>query len=594
MARINVVYWNVQDFGQISVPFREAAGPRCTFMSAVALGSQADVLFVMELKRGAIFNGHLDTLHRALQALPPPRNNWYFDWVKGSLSWYGHAPFATAGDLDWDAGHHEGYAVFWNLNIAKFGVTPPPPLGPPNALVPNQQSDTVRGGPPLPAGHVPPGGITVGAEPAYVIPTGSAMPGHPASTAPVLVNSGTVLPQNTIIGPAGIWLNGVNFGGQPVVVVPGNHLVEDAFTLPAPGTVVVHERAVSLVVDGRRNDRPDQDGDTSYFTHPFTPGVPHDWRTLTFTQGSKRAPEVQGSRRPAFITLDVPSGGAGAAQRLIPVIAYHSPASRVSAAGGMQRASFSRPMYQAWDAGAPTPGWIDNDRAVLGGDFNLELSTRHYAYRSFTDPFARGGANCQPRVNTVPPPSPELNPVNRTMTKLRSRRPPRIPFVARNTDNFRTLAIDNAFHRGFPGAAAPVPAPAPVYDLMRAVAAQAGAFDIPDRFVEPFADIPALTAYWDQAWGLPSTHPLLPLQKVMNVRNFVIDLAAGAFTERVRDEQPKQGETEQERQEREERKRQREEDEENDPAWNPAARRAAEFVHLCVSDHLPVLFTMSL
>ncbi len=94
------------------------------------------------------------------------------------------------------------------------------------------------------------------------------------------------------------------------------------------------------------------------------------------------------------------------------------------------------------------------------------------------------------------------------------------------------------------------------------MSAAAGPFNLPMASIMAYINVPVFNAHWNIAWGLaPGPGPATP--SIQNIGNFVLNLGAGWFAGG------------------------------GAPA-NPPARRAAEFVHLCVSDHLPVVFTMNL
>lgn len=599
MPTINVVYWNLQNYGQTPA-YKSNYGPLVDFIAQTVDRLQADILFIQELKQAAIAGSQLQRLMEALWNLPAPRNNWQYEWIKGSIDTDGGAaaPWATSADLDWDAAHYEGYAVFWNQNIAKFRVNAAPPVAPPGGggAVANTQSETVRtrgdvtfGAPPVTVPlwglAVPAGGLVAPANPAYSLPAGTnAPPGAGINNAgggvvvgpggvlgaPANVNGGTVLPQGTVIGAGGVQLTAM-YGGRAPVVVPGNYTLTEALTLPAPGTVLLPEHALSLVLTGRDTtggaaNPSTLNGNIAAATANFNPGGVTNWRYLYFTRGAGMPASMRGCRRPAYITIDVNrAGGPAAAQRLVPLIAYHAPSAAPASSSGMQRAAYSRPLYQAWDPGAGA--WINNARAVLGGDMNVALDSVAYAYNAFTNGFGGGGANCQIRAAAPapPPPPPSTradNPLNKTTAQVNNPPVGGVPIVNAATNAYRKLAIDNVFYRGFAAAQAPAPAPSAVYDLLPAVTNAAGAFNLPTAPIISYGNLPVFNQHWNIAWGLAAPPgPATP--NIQNITNFVFDLAAGAFVG-------------------------------GGGPGNPPARRAAEFVHLCVSDHLPVAFTMNL
>ena len=479
MPTVNIVFWNIENFGTLP-RYKQNYNALATCVARVVAQAQADILFVQEVKPGAIGFQHLQLLLQQLRTLPPPMNNWYYDWIKGALLGpaTAHAPWATSAGLDWDAAHYEGYAVFWNQNLAKFGihVAPPVPGGPPV----NTQSETVRtigtvvfgvGPVPLWGIAVPVGGHVVPANPAYIIPANTvAGPGGitsggvpvvaagAAALANIPVNGGTAVPAGTTVGVGGIMLNTLYEGLNPVVV-PAGFVLTDPLTLPPPGSTVVPEHALSLVMEGRDTNVgvPGSDntgvGDISGVTAPFVPGGANNWRRLTFTRGAGHPASLFGTRRPAFVTLDVNiAGAAPPAQRLIPVICYHAPSANPASGAGLQRAAYSRPMYQAYDPAAGA--WVDCQRSVLGTDCNVPIDSVAYAYNALTNAFAAGGANCQIRVaNPAPPGGTRAdNPLNKSTVQLRN--PPPMGGGAINspfTNAYRFFAIDNVLLPGIRG-----------------------------------------------------------------------------------------------------------------------------------------------
>ncbi|HEX6292729.1 MAG TPA: hypothetical protein VFZ66_26330 [Herpetosiphonaceae bacterium] len=604
MPTINVLYWNIQNFGIMpGSGYKNSYDPLCGFIAAVADLVQADIICIQELRQAAILNNDLQRLQRELCALPAPRNNWYYDWIKGAVGTDGAvavAPFNLAAHLDWDSAHYEGYAIFWNQNLAKFKVQASPPITTPAGGGPfaNSQSQTVRGrgsvvfgappAVPLFGIGVPAGGIVVPPNPAFTLPVGTTAPGgaginNGGPMGPVVlaagavlgaaanVNGGTVLPVGTLIGAAGVQLTAPFMNINPVVI-PGNYTLTEPLTLPAPGSVVVPEYGLSLVLMGRDTrgggvNPATLNGDVSGATANFNPAAAHPWQYLYFTRGAGMPAAMRGCRRPSYITIDVNRNPpVAAAQRLVPVIMYHAPSAAPASSSGMQRAAYSRELYQAYDPGAA--GWINNTFAVLGGDFNVATDSVAYAYNAFLQGFGLGGANCVARVyNAAPAPTPAIpaptradNVLNKSTAQVNNPPVGGGPVINAATNAYRLLAIDNVFYRGFGGGLAPAPVPAGIYDLLTAVTGAAAAFNMPAASIMPFANIPIFNQHWNIAWGLaPGPGPATP--NIQSINNFVFDLGGGLFA---------------------------------GAGAVPPARRAAEFVHLCVSDHLPVLFTMNL
>ena len=593
MPPLTAVFWNIQNFGATG-HFKANYSPLAHLVAQVMQATRADVLFVQELEAPAIAHGHLELLQHTLNKLPAPQDNWYFEWIMGAVDWRGGArrPWERQADLHWDRGHHEGYAVFWNQNLAKFRVVRPPPRAP---GLPNRQSQVVRTRGLVPGSlgttyglQVPTGGIAVPPDPAYRIPAGTYTPaaiqdggpsgggsvvvgGRSTTPAPIVVHSGTVLPPGLRVGDGGVRLTAATHNLEPVVV-PGRFELTDELALPAPGHIVVPDHALSLVLTGRdtrvRGRISSAVGDIGS-PPAFTGGATTEWQLLYFTQGEQGIASFSGPRRPAFITIEA-NGVSLREDRLIPLIAYHAPSAEPAASGGMLRASWSRPLYQAFDHDAPTGDeWVDTSRAVIGGDFNAGLDHDAYPYAAFTRPIERQGAGCVAGVDAPAPPPPVPptgnpptqadNPLNKTVVQLRE------GFIALGPEivvaelaGYRRRAIDNVFHRGFYDS--PAAGVAPVHDLLPAVSGFPGG--IPRWLIRLFIDLPVFDAiWWAQELEEPLPTPAPPV--VRDAARFVDDLSRGAF-------------------------------EGWGPGVDPAARRAAEFVRLCVSDHQPIVFTADL
>ncbi|MBI1298837.1 hypothetical protein GC175_28220 [bacterium] len=624
MPTINVLYWNLQDFGNDPQGYKGNYAPLCDFITAVTALAQADIICIQELKQPAINQGYLQLLHRALNSLGAPRNNWYYDWIKGAIrddnDAFGNplavSPYATANDLAWDVAHHEGYALFWNQNIAKFMMQAAAPVAPtatPLILTPNTQSGWVRTIANNPAAGVfygiavPAGGISVpimGGS--YILPTGTMAPAGTAimsggmvvlaagatSGGQIMLNPGDVIPAGTTIGAGGIELNDpvyAGFYGLNPVVVPGNFQLTDPLTLPAGGGLVVPQHSLSLVLTGRAVAN---NGNSVN----FDPMGPNTWPYLDFTRSAAHVAAFAGPRRPAFCTIDVnrqnPVIGPahGPADKLVPIIMYHAPSALAAATAGMSQASTSRPLYQAFDSNANT--WINNTHAVLGGDFNAPLTPGVGAYADFTNPFGPtpgdgSGANCNTRVNHPAPAMPmgampRDNPLNKSTVQLRtSPVGGGVPINTINPNDYRRLAIDNVFYRGFAPAQAPaIPGNNELYDLLLAVtnAAVVGA-NIPPAFIFNFLSTGTLNnnlPAYNHAIGQGPPVPAPPATPgILNINASLTNMLLHGFFA----DPPLPGVV----------------------AWPaafgmvpPPARRAAEFIRLCVSDHLPVIFQMIL
>ena len=632
-TNIKVLFWNVEDFGDGKSGRRGNYVPLCNFIAQVVRNVDADVLCLMELKISAIFLGHLDQLHRSLlnaYNLGGQTCDWYCDWVPGSLvvaAW--PAPYSPNNVNFTGQGRNEGYAVFWKQNIDKFvmqqadwiiGANATPPGHAVGANVPNIQSNGLRvrnnagGISPLPANVLIPGGANQ-----YFLPPGStvAAPGVlrpgvgaivPAGvTAGNNLNGGDVVSLGTQIGPAGITLNTPVMGVNPIVV-PGTYTLSTHLALTAAGSPLLSQHVLGLILSCKQ--MLPGGGVANY-----APGGINNWELGQFP-ATAGAMLWTGSRRPAFCTIKTNNPAVPAAQRLVPITFYHAPLS--APAWAMGRCSIGQPLYEAMDQGAPP--YIHNTRAITGGDFNERLDPNAFPYQVFTNSFANNGAGCENavagtqniRVNQGPPGPPPAtfppqgvpptnadNPRNKTTVQLRHPIVPHpgmpsLPVLSSQFRHYRRSAIDNVFYRGFTAAQAPrlqfraVPLAGgaqdvwgdDVYDLVRAVCREIPAYAgpgaaAPNNFFIPPAIINAFNAV--PVWGLLGIAPA-GLDQVLNPLQLLADINLGIFLT------PWGG----------------------DPLAPPLVyanppvppgvvtrqRRAAEFIKLFVSDHLPVIFRM--
>ena len=629
MPNIKAIYWNIENFGSYSRR-RDDYIPLCNFIAQVTINVDADILCIMEVKEYSM--NRLGKLQRALinaHFAAGRRCEWYFDFVPGSINFNAAmAPYNPNNAGFSDQGRREGYAVFWKQNIDKFIMqradpivlanTQPPNQGPAGpGSVPNIQSSTVRAryvlaplvGPLLADIVVPPGGAAQ-----YTLPQGTnvAAPGIsragvaivPAgvTAASVPLLGGDTISNNTQIGPNGVRLTSLVHGVTPIVI-PGGHTMSTALTLPLAGVTLVPQHVLSLVMTCRQY----LPGGPA----PYNPAGVNHWELGRFpaTVGTLL---WGGSRRPAVCTIKTNTPGP-IAQQLMPIIFYHAPLSAPMVA--MRRCSLSQQLFEAWTPGG-APGYAHNLRAVVGGDFNERLDPTAGCYTAFTDTFALNGAGCNDAGNqniranqpapafapAFPPPGAHLteadNPVNKSSVQLRH---PvvgaNLPVLSTDFDSYRRMAIDNIFYRGFTAAEAPrfefratlaggvqQQFNADIYDLVRAVsetipggavAAPMGAppdnFFIPPAVLNQFANVLAFARFLNNL-ATPE------LDQVENPAELITDLITGVFqTPPGGDPQAGPGPY-------------------AGPAPLPAditpERRAAEFVKLFVSDHLPVIFEM--
>jgi hypothetical protein len=580
MPAIRVMFWNIQNFGEEAGGYR-ARQSRIHFIARTIGQYGADIVCIQELKANAIANYYLQTLQQELNMLPAPFNNWYYDWIKGSLAAGGghpaNYPFNTAADLNWDAGHHEGYAVFWNQNIAKFTVQPAPPIQVPGGMaVANTQSEDCRmqgrvgfGAPPvwmpLP-GLATPGGVVAPGAPPYIVPAGTTIPGHGVVGAATPTAAGTVLPVGTTVGPGGITTS-VAVNNVNPVVVPAGYALTDALTLPAVGAVLVPQNALSLAMFGRDSSNPLDpnhtpttfNGNTAAVTDNFLPGGGNIWNWTYFTQGVGGPATRTGARRPAYLTIKVNRPGfPAAADQLVPIIVYHAPSAAPASNSGMQRSAYIQPMYQAYDSVAGA--WVNCNNALNGGDYNVINGDVAYPYQAFTGGFGGGGvgggANCTMAVANPAPHGGIMgnNPLNKSIIALTNGVAGPWRYSANRVD-FRSMAIDNIFYRGLGTGmvgGGVVGAGTLLLDML--TASSVGGV-LTGAAIQNCLNTPNMVNVQTAVYV---HHAAAPQPNMVDSTTTLHDMNAGAFGT-----QP------------------------DYTAQNTGARRAAEFYNLFISDHLP-------
>lgn len=637
MPNIKVIYWNVQNFGDAH-PCRGNYVPLCNFIAEVVRNVDADILCLMELRVSALMgrvNLLLASLINAHAAAGTPCD-WYFDFVRGSVVYNAGGPAYSPNRVDFTGqGRMEGYAIFWKQNIDKFIMQRADPIDLATAtpaghggvgVVPNTQSGGVRarnnmgwiGALPLdvnvPAGvnqYTLPAGTNVLA-PGVLRPGTGIVVGPGVTAGPMLLNAGDVISLGTQIGPAGVTLNTPVLGVIPIVI-PGNYTMSTALPLSPIGTWLLRQHVLSLVLSAKRVNA----GAVAPYVPPGAMGPANVWRLGSFPS-TAGANFWNGSRRPAFCTIQLNDPAALAPQRLCPITFYHAPLAAPDQA--MIRCAIGRQMYETPSLGVAMYGLAS--RAIAGGDLNERLDPGSLPYTFFTDTFANNGAGCRTgatqniRINhpapaavpTFPPTGPVLtnadNWANKSTVQLRHPIVPppgagNLPVLSAQFNHYRRSAIDNIFYRGFTLAEAPLfefrQTPwvggaqqhffTNLYDLIRAVSgnippgAAAGGGGLPDNF---FINPATIAAFWTlPAFAiLAMGGPPPALNQSLDPVQLLADVLNGIFLPAIGGDPPAgvgpyAG-----------------------PAVLPAVithqRRAAEFIKLFVSDHLPAIFEMDI
>jgi hypothetical protein len=340
--------------------------------------------------------------------------------------------------------------------------------------------------------------------------------------------------------------------------------------------------ALSLVLEGRTLLAA-RDAAGFPTATPFDP-APHAvnaWGPLNFPANFSPRVTFQGTRRPSYCYLRVPTVVAGALREVtIPIVTYHAPStSAIGAASGTRYCSFARQLYQAPD---DDHNPVKADRVLVGGDFNVDVHTRAaLSYDGFLLGFAAGGASLDMSFQPpAPPPVPRpardrsLGTTVQLNVGRGAGQRPILPGPG-EADNdplrYRALAIDNLFSSFISDdSPPPVNVQRGILDLVSAVvdpAVLGGAAPAPLGTLT--GDNGPIPLFYDLIDNVLVTHPHRgpggePLvaaggRKVYpyihNWNDFVTGMQEGAF---------------------------------------PTLRSAAEFVHLFLSDHLPLLISFEL
>lgn len=656
MPEVKVVYWNVESYGDNNNR-RGNYAALSSFIAQVMVNVDADILCLMEFRgNNAAGRNRIDVLLRALDnAFNAAARvcDWMVDWVPGGLNHNGGQMVAFDPNVVGFSGNGrlEGYAVFWKQNLAKFSMKRADPIdlqdaNPPNfppvgaGTVASTQSNGVRAMDVTPVGaavvSATGGDIDVpgGANP-FALPVGSTIPaagivdnmgmavvggGAGVLGAALNLNPGDVLPVGTIVGAGGLELNQALLGQNPILV-PANFTLTNALTLPAANSTFLPEHVMNLVLTGRHIGN----GGNINNYNPGAGPPANAWELLTIPS-TNGALLWNGGRRPAFFTIEL-NNAQNLNNRLVPITILHTPLA--GAADGMERCAISRQAFEAYDHGGGN--YIRNSRALMGGDLNVRLEAGAQEYQRFTAALGgpmgqNGGAAFSNglvpgiRVNEAapgaapafPPTAMPLtsadNPENKTTVQINhpvigNAMNPSRPVLSNVSDHFKRLAIDNIFFRGFtaiqaprqtflasPGGGAQQTFDADVYDLLlaisdavpaAAVAAGVGAgndnFFIPAAILQAFQNIPI----WPGGgFGMGTGYGTAGFNNIENPAQLLADLALGVFQPVGGLFGPPLA---------------------LGPAYNGpggfvavnAERRAAEFIKLFVSDHLPVIFTMN-
>jgi hypothetical protein len=311
---------------------------------------------------------------------------------------------------------------------------------------------------------------------------------------------------------------------------------------------------------------------TSVFPYDLGGRLMNHWPDLPFPTTSTRNPSqlrMSKSRRPAYVVLNLANGGT-ASQRLCPAAAYHAPSNADQAELGSMMAGLSRELYVTNDEAGlvPDPNTLVHcDSTILGGDFNYSVSGAEWPayYAFFVGAFRAGQTG---GAATTPAPAPTESDADRRTTVQLLAGDHTTPIDSANLDHYFRHKIDLVFTRGQPdGERVNVPQlllddEDGVYErTLRAfhthLTAVVASLVAPDQRMaadgtgpEELRQVQDTAGHWSWAW-----RPMICGSwggTFLDWNEFMDQLNNGRFTD---------------------------------------ARRAAEFYHIFVSDHLPLVAT---
>jgi len=135
--------------------------------------------------------------------------------------------------------------------------------------------------------------------------------------------------------------------------------------------------------------------------YPLQDGRAHNWSILNFPsvgRADPRQPRRTLSRRPAYCVLDLNIAGKVEAERLCPIICYHAPSNKSIANLATRLSGLSRELFVLTDQ-HNTPR-LHNDLVVAGGDYNYNMAEDPYPigpYEKYVNSYRgnnTGGADC--------------------------------------------------------------------------------------------------------------------------------------------------------------------------------------------------------
>lgn len=178
------------------------------------------------------------------------------------------------------------------------------------------------------------------------------------------------------------------------------------------------------------------------------------WSDLDMPTTSTRNPRTlhrTGTRRPTYVVIELNNQGT-TRQRLCPLVVYHAPSNEGQASWGAFMTGLSRELYVTNDLddnGVPDPEeLVHTNHVVMGGDYNFSVDTVNWPsdYRFYINNFNKlwtGGAKTAP----VPPSTAPDADRRTTVQILSGPRDNKVPVTSNQVDDYLFHKIDLAFMR---------------------------------------------------------------------------------------------------------------------------------------------------
>lgn len=442
MAAINVMIWNIQDYGCVTPRATFLWGPdqrlRNHFIAMYMMNMRVDLLIIQEAKPTS--DGALRNLREKLEEMSEKGETWavsrcgsaYEKQVQGGLNGL-DVKYKTGGRV-------EGYAVVWRTNHPNFQLA-----------------------------H------NLGNIADFVAPAGAPSPLNLSSHGRYVTTVDDVNVYNMALREYNLEYSGKK-RGRTEFEAPRAGSPEDGFD-PGPDFTNLYPTYAPTAYPGSDGVKraKGNSGNEAAATGNYDQRKP--WMPLILPGTGKwdGTGIVRGSRRPAYVVMIVNG------TQVVPVMAYHAPSEALRAQLGVQFVSMSREFYvvdelQTVDgrpafagpmAGNFTGQLSRTHGTIMGGDFNFGPTDDVFPesnYQYFQNQFRQskdGGANCPSFAPDIDPERPEEQHISRSrMTSVRlgvfdPTTKVTTEIYGTSTNDYLAMPIDLVFARQLAGCVAP-------------------------------------------------------------------------------------------------------------------------------------------